>query len=801
MSTTHELTADKLRKDCDPSVFKFDKTDEISVEDKVIGQERALKAIDFGLNVGDEWFNLYVSGMQGTGRNTAIVRAVEKIAKEKSIPEDVCYLHNFEKPDEPKFLKIPAGWGCEFKHDIEEFIKDFESEIRKAFLSEDYERHRKALIDRFEEKKEKIGTELEEFVRTKGFVLEQALTGFVVTPVYKGRRLSNMQYDKLPEEEKDRFRKGQEAVDNKLYENSRKIREFQRELKNETHELDKSVILYAIGHLIDDLKQKYNDFELIVKHLEEIRGDILKNADSFKKEPEAGPMPFFGEMALKEQEAILNRYRVNLLVDNCKTKGAPVVAEANPTYYNLTGHVEYRAQFGVLSTDFTMIKPGSILKANGGYLIVQANQILRDYFAWDALKKAIRYKKVKIENLAEQYGYIPTTGLKPEAIPVNLKVIIVGSPLFYRLLYIYDEDFRKFFKVKIDFDTSIKKSDDFIQYYANFISIKCKEENLLPFKKEAVAKIIDHSSRIIAHKEKLTTRFLEVVDIMKEADFWARKEGMGAVEDKHVKLALEEKIYRSNMIEKKIQELFEENTLFVDTDGKEIGQINAISVIDLGDYAFGMPSRITVSTFMGKGNIINIEREAKLSGKIHSKGVLILSGYLGEKFAQDKPLALSASICFEQQYEEVEGDSASSTELYCLLSSLSGLALRQDIAVTGSVNQRGKIQPVGGINEKIEGFYEVCKIKGLTGKQGVIIPKANEKHLMLKEEVVEAVREGKFHIYTVETIEEGIEILTGVEAGRIQDNGKYPEGSVFYKADEKLSQYARLAARRAQGDK
>lgn len=793
MKVPFELKPEELRKQCDPSIFKFNRTDELSAKDKVIGQERALKAIDFGLNVEDEWFNLYVSGIQGTGRNTAILRAVQNIAKEKKIPEDICYLHNFDNPDEPKFLKISAGWGCELKHDLEEFIKDFESEIRKAFLSEDYERHRKSLIDRFEENKDTLSQELEEFVKSRSFILEQTLTGFVVAPVYKGRRLTNAQYDKLPGKEKERFKKGQEEVDNKLYENSRKMREYQRKLKSQTQELDKSVILYAIGHLIDDLKQKYNDFGLVTAHLEEIREDILKNADSFKKESEGVGVSLLGEMALKEHEAILNKYRVNLLVDNCKTKGAPVVVEQNPNYYNLVGHVEYRAQFGVLTTDFTMIKPGSLLKANGGYLIVQANQILRDYFAWDALKKAIRYKEVKIENLAEQYGFVPTTGLKPRAIPVKFKVIVVGSPLFYHLLYIYDEDFKKFFKVKIDFDTSIKKTEDFIHYYADFISIKCREEKLLPFKKEAVAKIIDHSSRIIAHKDKLTTRFLEIVDIMKEADFWARKEGKGDVAAEHVNIALEEKVYRSNMVEKKIQELFEENTLFVDADGKEIGQINGLSVLDMGDYAFGIPSRITVCTFLGKGNIVNIEREVKLSGKIHSKGVLILSGYLGEKFAQDKPLALYASICFEQHYEEVDGDSASSTELYCLFSSLSGIPLRQDIAVTGSVNQRGKIQPVGGINEKIEGFYEVCKIKGLTGKQGVIMPKENIKHLMLKDEVVGAVEKGRFHIYPIETIEEGIEILSGIETGKIQDNGRYPEGTVFYKIDEKLAQYAKLA--------
>jgi len=794
MKIPQELRADELRKECSPQVFSFETTDELTVEEQTIGQERALKAIDFGLGLESEWFNLYISGMQGTGRNTTILKVVQDIAAKRRAPEDICYLYNFEKPDEPKFLKVPAGKGCEFRDDMEEFIKVLGDEIRKAFLSEDYEKHKREILESIQDKKEQLDAELGEFVRSRGFMLRQTLTGFIVTPLYKGRRLTDQQFKKLEEQEKEKIKKAQAEVDNKLYENSRKFRDLQREIKGQMFELDKKVALFAIGHLMDDLKKKYKEFELITKHLDEVKDDILRSLDVFKKEHEVRELTLLADISLKEREAILSKYMVNLLVDNCKTKGAPVIVESNPTYYNLTGYVEYRAQFGVLTTDFTMIKPGSALKANGGYLIVQAREILRDYFAWEALKKIIRHRKVKIENLAEIYGFVPTTGLKPQAVPVDIKVIIVGSPLLYYLLYIYDEDFRKFFKAKADFDVSINKSDDFVQSYANFICLKCKEEKLMPFKKEAVAKIIDYGSRLTSHKEKLTTRFLEIVDVMKEADYWARKEGTSVVGAEHLKIALEEKVYRSNMIEKKFQELFEENTLFIDTDGREVGQINAISLTDLGDYAFGMPSRITASTFMGKGNIINIEREAKLSGKIHSKGVLILSGYLGEKFAQDKPLALSASICFEQIYEKVEGDSASSTELYCLLSSLSDLPLRQDIAVTGSVNQRGKIQPVGGINEKIEGFYEVCKIKGLTGSQGVIIPKENIKHLMLKDEVVEAVRASKFHVYPVETIEQGIEILTGIEAGKIQEDGKYPQGTVFCKVDEKLARYSKLAA-------
>jgi len=783
-----ELKPEELRNECNPEVFPFETTDDLPLKEGIIAQDRAIKAIEFGLNIKSEGFNLYISGVPGTGRNTAIIRAVKKIAEKEPVPEDTCYLYNFQKPDEPKALKLPAGKGCQFQKDVEDLIRDLEIGIQRTFTSEEYEKNKKEIVDRFEKLKEALTSELEEFAKFKGFQIEHTLTGLVVVPVYEGHTLKEEEYEKLPEEKKREIEKEQKVVYEKLYDYLRKIRELQKEIKQEIEGLDKKIVLYAVGHLIEEAKKKYTDYELIQKHLGDIQEDILKNIDELKREEEPTQLTLLEVRPPKEQ--ILNRYRVNLLIDNSNTKGAPVIVEHSPTYYNLVGRIEYKARFGVLTTDFTMIKPGSAHKANGGYLIIQVLDLLRDYFAWDALKRIIKYGVVKIEELAERYGLVSTAGLKPEPLPINLKIILVGNPLFYHLLYIYDEDFGKLFKVKADFDILVKRSEDFLQQYAYFIASKCKEERLLPFKKGAVAEIINLSSRLISHKEKLTTRFIEIVDIMREANYWAKTEGAKFVEAEHINKAIGEKIYRSNMIEKKIQELIEENTIFIDTDGRKVGQVNGISVMELGDYTFGKPSRITASTYLGKGEIINIEREAKMSGRIHSKGILILSGYLGEKFAQDKPLALSASICFEQLYDEVEGDSASSTELYCLLSSIAEVPLRQDVAVTGSVDQKGQIQPIGAVNEKIEGFFAVCKIKGLTGKQGVMIPRANVKNLMLKEEIVQAVKEGKFHIRAVENIDEGIEILTGMEAGSFnrlinEKLGRYAQLAIKYKETEK----------------
>ncbi|MCM8811234.1 MAG: Lon protease family protein, partial [Candidatus Omnitrophica bacterium] len=513
--------------------------------------------------------------------------------------------------------------------------------------------------------------------------------------------------------------------------------------------------------------------------------DMIENIDDFKEKKEIELLP---GLKLPDRESSLYRYTVNVLIDNSQTKGAPVVKETNPTAYNLCGRIEYRPHFGAMVTDFTMIKHGALHKANGGYLILQVLDLFKNYYAWETLKRALKNNEIVIEDLNEQFRLINTPTLRPKPIPLDLKVILIGHPIFYYLLYAYDEDFRKLFKVRADFSLTMDKDEEGYKNYASFISKICKEENLKHFDKFAVGKVIEYGSRIVEDRDKLTTRFLEIADLIREANFWADLDNSTIVKEKHIKKALEEKIYRSNLIEKRIEELIKEGTIMVDTDGEKVGQINGLSVISLGDYSFGKPSKITCNIYIGRGGIVNIDREVKLAGRIHNKGFLILNNYINEKYGQEHPISFSASICFEQLYEEIEGDSASSTEVYVLLSALSNIPIKQGIAVTGSVNQKGEIQPVGGINEKIEGFYYTCKAKGLTGKQGVIIPEKNLKHLVLNDEVIEAVEKGLFHIWAVKTIDEGIEILTGLPAGVKDKNGKYPEGTVNYLVSKRIKE-------------
>lgn len=787
-----EVSLKQLKEKCHPQLFEFESTEEIEPEEEIITQKRAEKSLDFGLGVKSEGFNLFVSGPSGTGRNTAVLKKLNEIAKKEEKPDDICYLYNFNKPDEPKVVTLPTGKGGKLKEDMEGFIKEIDTEIKKAFQSNKYETRKRKEIQQYEEKKQSLFKEVEEFAKSKGFGLKQTITGIAAVPLREGEPLKDKDYKKLSQEEKEELDEKQKEVREKLENILSKIRYIDKEAKQEIKELDKKVILYSIGHLVEELKEKYKNYRVIVDHLESIKKDIVQNVDSLKKSGSEQKLPF-SPPGGDQKKKVLRKYKVNLLVDNCDQEGAPVIIEDNPTYYNLVGRIEYAQKFGMLSTDFTMIKPGAIHKANGGYLVIQALDVLKDYFAWEALKRILKHKKVKIEDINERFRLISIKSLKPCPLDINVKVIIVGLPLIYHLLHMYDKDFKKLFKVKADFDIRFTKSEDRINQFAEFVASKCKEENLNHFNSKAVADLMEHSSRLTGHKEKLSAKFSELLNVIREANYWSKKDNSDVVNSKHVDKAISEKIYRSNMIEEKIQEMIDENTLLIDTGGEKVGQINGISVLDLGDYRFGKPSRITARTYLGKGELINIEREAKLSGNIHSKGVLTLKGYLGEKFAQDKPLALSASVGFEQIYEEIEGDSASSTELYCLLSSLAEVPLTQNIAVTGSVNQRGEIQPVGAINEKIEGFYKTCKIKGLNNKQGVIIPQQNVKHLMLKDEVIKAVEDGKFHIYAIETVEEGIEILTGLKAGEKDKEDKYPENTVFYKVDKKLRKYSKLA--------
>ncbi|MEW5895899.1 MAG: AAA family ATPase [Candidatus Omnitrophota bacterium] len=787
-----ELESADLRVDHELKEMDFETTSDLSFDRSIVGQERALKAIGFGLNIQSEGFNIYVSGLTGTGKNTITLEEVHKIASQRPRPDDLCYLYNFQHIDEPKALQLKSGLGRQFKNDMEDLIQEMDTKINKIFISEEYERRKQVIINKYEEQKDSIKNEMKNYAENRNFTFQPTLTGLAVMPSHNGEPFTETEIEELPEKNREKIKNIQKEISDKLQEVFYRMDEQDRKCSNEVQELDESVASFAICDLVQKIKDKYKDVPLIQRHLDDIKNHIIDNLEVFQKKDKTLPQIEF--LKKNSKQDVLNACRVNLLIDNNDISGAPVIVEHNPNYYNLNGYIEYKMEIGVLKTDFLMIKPGALHLANGGFLVIQAAEILRNFFAWDSLKKVIRYKKVKIENIAEHYGmHVYTTGLKPEPIPVDVKVILIGEPYLYQLLYFFDEEFKKIFKVKADFMTSLPRTDDVIHEYVRFIACKSKQEKMLPFKKNAVSRIITYASRLVSHKQKLTARFQLIADLMREAHYWAQKDGVPSIDTDHIQKAVDERVFRSNMVEESIQQLIDENTLIIEIDQPQIGQINGISIIELGDYAFGRPSRITARTFMGKGDIVNIDREVEMSGKIHSKGVLILSGYLGERFARNKPLALSASICFEQLYEEVEGDSASSAELYCLLSSLADCPLRQDIAVTGSVDQRGVIQPVGGINEKIEGFFEVCEKKGLTGRQGVIIPEANVRHLMINDKVVRAVGDGKFHVFPVKTVTEGLQILTGRDTGELKTDGTYSAGSIFYDIDTKLTRYAELA--------
>ncbi len=778
------VPAERLRWTCDPGQLEFETTDELTELEGTIGQERALRAIDFGLDMSECGFNLYISGEAGTGRTSSIMNLLKIRAREEATPNDWCYVFNFKAPDNPMAFALKAGMGCQLEKDMQELLNLVRADIPKALESKEYESNKSAIIQENQERNNAIFSELEKEALEKGFSLQRTVSGLVMVPQKEGRNFTQEEYDALPPGEQEKLDAVGNELKGKLADVISQIRENEKAVKESLSQLDRNLGLSAVGHHIVPLKEKYREFERVIEYLDMVQEDILLNLEDFKGAPQQPSIP---GLKLPVQTPSFERYVVNLLVDNCEMEGAPVVFEANPTYNNLFGRIDHVMQMGgVATTNFALIKAGSLHRANGGYLVVNARDVLISPFAWDALKRCIRNSEIKIEDVLEQYRIITMVSLTPEPVPLQAKIIMIGSPMIYYLLYYMEPDYRKFFKVKADFDSKVARTPEVLKDYALFVSTHCRKEGLLPFDKSAVAGILECSARMVEDQEKFSTQFMEVADLIREADYWSRKQGSTTVTGACVRQAIEEKVYRSNRIEERMQELFEEGTLMVDTTGSVVGQVNGLSVISLADYTFGRPSRVTARIYMGRGGMVNIEREVKLSGPIHDKGVLILTGYLGGKFAHDKPLSFSASLCFEQNYEGIEGDSASSTELYALLSALSGLPLKQGIAVTGSVNQLGMVQPIGGVNYKIEGFFAVCKAKGLTGEQGVIIPRSNLRNLMLKEDVAEAVKAGTFHVWSIETIDQGIEILTGVPAGEMREDGCYPEGSVNQLVDSRL---------------
>jgi lon-related putative ATP-dependent protease len=782
-----KLAVDKLRWMCDVGEFDFETTADLPELEGPLGQERAISSIDFGLGIRENGFNLYLAGEPGTGRASTIRSVLRKRAKDEPTPTDWCYVYNFKSPDNPIALALPAGEGASFQEGMKELLQGVKADIPKALDSKEYESNRAAIVESYQEKSSGYFSELEKEAEAQGFAIQRTVSGLVMVPQKEGRNYTQEEYEALSDDERETLDASGKGLTDKLNDVLRKLRENDKEAKDALAQLDRDLGLSAVGHHIEPLKEKYAAVAKVLAYLDAVQEDILLNLEDFKEQsPQQSPIP---GLKIPRQEPSFERYQVNVFVDHKETEGAPVIFEPNPTYNNLFGRIEHVMQVGgMATTNFTMIKPGALHRANGGYIIVDAREILTNPFSWDALKRCIRNGEICIEDVLEQYRFMTFVSLKPEPVPLSAKIIMIGSPWIYYLLYYLEPDYRKFFKVKADFDSRIKRTPDVMRDYALFVATHCRCEKLLPFDRSGVANLLEYSSRLVEDQAKLSAQFMEIADLIREASYWASREGCSVVDRQWVTKAIEQKMYRSNRIEERMQELFEDGTILCDTDGTEVGQINGLSVITVGDFMFGRPSRVTARAYMGRGGMVNIEREVKLSGPIHDKGVMILTGYLGGTFAQDKPLSFSASICFEQSYDGVEGDSASSTELYALLSVLSGKPIRQGVAVTGSVNQLGKVQPIGGVNYKIEGFYEVCKAKGFTGEQGVIIPKTNEQHLMLKEEVVEAVREGRFHIWSVETIDQGIEILTGTPAGQRNKAGNFPRESINFLVDKRLKE-------------
>jgi lon-related putative ATP-dependent protease len=783
-----ELPVDKLRRICDPRTLDCETTEELEPLETIIGQERAVRALEFGLGIKELGFNIYVAGPPGTGKTTAVKRFLEEVAKDKPVPPDWCYVNNFRDPYRPHALRLPPGRGREFQKDVKNLVDGVRQEIRRVFESDQYAARREEVVQGFQRQRQELLSQMGEKAQEEGFFLQMSPVGLLIIPVIEGKPLSEEEFMALSQEVKEEVLRKREGLQEELKKAMRQLTSLEKKANKALQDLDQEVALYAVGPSVSELIEKYKDLPEVMAYLKEVQDDIVENLSQFREEAEAqstSPIPMLGARDLP-----FRKYEVNVVVDNSELKGAPVVMELNPTYNNLFGRIEKEAQFGALVTDFTMIRQGSLHRSNGGYLALPAGEVLGNLFSWDSLKLALRNREIVIEEAGERLGYITTKSLRPEPIPLDVKVVLIGQAVIYYLLYNLDEDFSELFKVKADFDTHMARTDENVKDYVSLVCTLCVEEGLKHFDASALAKVIEHSSRLADDQEKLTARFGEISDIIREASFYATQDDVAYVTATHVQKAIEEKFYRSNLIQERVNEMIERGTIMIDVVGEEVGQVNGLSVSDLGDIAFGQPSRITVSIGLGREGLIDIEREAKLAGPIHTKGVMILSGYLTEKYAQDRPLSLSAHLVFEQSYSEVEGDSASSTELYALLSSLSGLPIKQGIAVTGSINQKGEVQAIGGVNEKIEGFFETCKAKGLTGEQGVIVPETNVQNLMLKEEVVEAVRRGQFHVWSVKTVDEGIEILTGVKAGVRKEDGTFEEDSVNDRVDKRLIELA-----------
>ena len=795
MRSKNELMPKDLKDICNTSIFKFETTKDIEdVTDLIYGQERALNALEFGIDIDVKGYNLYIEGSAGIGKTMYTKRFLEDRASKNKVPNDWCYIYNFENPNEPVAVSFPAGQGKVFKETMEDFVKDIRRDIKKTFNNDDFEKEKQIIKQEFENKRELLLEKLNKRTMVQGFQVKSTANGVYMMPVLDGRTLQEDEFDALDESIKREFEERSNLVQEQIFQALAEIKAIEREAEKKIEEWQSNIALMTINVHVNSIKANYKRNKKIGTYLDGIKKDILKNISVFLAPEEDKNAPQLPPHIQKPEvkEPWLN-YRVNLLVDNSKQEGAPVIMDNNYSYNNIFGGLEYENQYGALKTDFTMIKPGLLHQANGGYIVFQIKDLLQNPACYEALKKAIKIKQAVIENSAEQRTGMILVSIKPEPIPLHLKVILIGNSNIYHTLLSMDDDFRKLFKVKVEFEEDAPKNIENIERLTRFVKSFCMQENLLDLDRGAMAKLVEYTSKLSGDKEKLSTQFSEIGEIVGEASQWAKIDKSKVITKEYIEKALDQRIERIKKYDTRYLQMIKEEALLIDTKGFVTGQINGLTVVTIGDYSFGKPARITASTYMGRQGVVNIEREIEMSGPSHSKGVYILTGYLGEQFAQENALALTANVCFEQLYGGVDGDSASSTELYAILSSLSGIPINQSIAVTGSVNQKGEIQPIGGVNEKVEGFYQICKMQGFNGLQGAIIPHQNVRNLHLSDEVIEAVKKGKFHIYAVKTIDEGIEILTGVPAGKKDKNGKFPLGTINYLAQEKLRKFAKIA--------
>lgn len=783
MREIQSLPVTALRWRCDPECFDFETTEQLEDLSEFVGQTRALDAVRFGITIRREGYNLYVLGPPGVGKRTIVQSFLETKSAEEPKPDDWCYVNNFDNPHQPRALRLPAGRGPKLVQDLRSLFEDLQTAIPAALEMEEHRNRLQEVEAEVKERQSQAFQSLADRSAERGIQLIRTPAGFALAPLREGEVLTPEQYEKLTDEEREKIQAAVEDLQTELRDLVEKIPQWRNEVRRKTKELNQGATRQVVAQLLDHVRTSYTDLPEVLKFFDALETSVIQRADEFRAQDDeaAGPL---GALPLRRRLA--DAYSANLIVEHSQTRGAPVVYLEHPSYVNLVGRVEHETQMGTLVTDFTLIKPGALHRANGGYLVVEAVRLLQQPFAWEALKRALYSQHVKIESLGENLSLVSTVSLEPEPIPLDVKVVLLGDRMLYYLLYQYDRDFGELFKVAADFEERTERSPENCRLYARLIATLVRREKHRHFDRTAVARVLERSARVAADSEKLTTHMRTVADLLREADYWAEQEGCGLVSVRHVQQTIEKQVYRAERLRQHVQEEIQRGTLLIDTSGRRVGQVNGLSVIDLGNFAFGRPSRITATARLGKGEVVDIEREVELGGAIHSKGVLILSAFLASRYAQRHPLSVSASLVFEQSYGMVEGDSASVAELCGLLSALADVPINQSLAVTGSVNQHGQVQPIGGVNEKIEGFFDVCRVRGLTGEQGVLIPASNVKHLMLREDVVAAAADGKFHVWPIETVDQALGLLTGLPAGEPDAEGRFPEGSVNQRVADRL---------------